>query len=212
MRAYNRVFAIWRLLLYYVILWLLIFVGAYMDEMACKLNNHFISTVVVNIMFMISNAFCLIQIIIPLCCYSSVIKKMRDYIRAQTEGLKISEESSSETEADKLSYYSSSWSSLILRDEKRFVASIRVYACLLVIIISLKYMSYLTMFLTYVYTRSTDHSTLYILHQCSTSLLYTFYVFSNIVLFYINDAEFQLRILRSLRYVIGSRKKASLDG
>ena len=154
MRTYNRVFAIWRLLLYYVILWLLIFVGAYMDEMACKLNNHFISTVVVNVMFMISNAFYLIQIIIPLCCYSSVIRKMRGYIRSQTEGLKNSEESSSETEADKLSYYSSSWSSLILRDEKRFVASIRVYACLLVIIISLKYMSYLTMFLTYVYTRS----------------------------------------------------------
>ena len=85
-------------------------------------------------------------------------------------------------------------------EEKRYVTWMKVYSTVLVTILILRYLSWLCLCIQYIVTG--DYNVFpgaFVVYKISLLILYLFYFGSNVAIFYGNDEEFRLKLIRPIR-------------
>ena len=205
-KQFLQMFSGRRLALYYTSLLVLIFVNIFTDAMECEYVQNAVILKFIDISrFAILNLLYLIGIVFTIYAYVSVIQNMEQSIRSESIPLvKFAVPKSPGDFSSGLSHSFNAFlcSNEMLQEEKHYVASIRVYSIVLVAFLIVRYMAWFFICLEHAfYGVIFNYTLIYIIYNMVSLFLVFFYFTSNFVLFYENNAEFQLKLIRPIRHV-----------
>ena len=201
-RSLLRIFSTRRISLYFGIYLLIVILSAWFDTLVCKFCSQTFISAAFMVQFVALNVIYVFNIAFIIFVYRKIIKGMKNLIRSEMVSLLPQykdQESASEDTSLKYIYYSQS-SPDYLKEEKYYMLTMRVYSLLLVTLLILRYLTWVSMHVSYFYTETYFQPVeVYMFYKMTQLALYFYFFASNIAIFYEHNAEFKVKLRRPLR-------------